>query len=150
MDGKKKEERERKTAPLSSVEDNQTTIRKIGSEPDQIEMSEWQGGPVVKVGAGGGWRATRGRAMQHQNPAWRGIYLPTLVARGTGGSPMQMHGMGMGGKREKMQRREKKEEEEQGRHSHNTNTNGPWALRHTHTHTQPYIQYTCSVPACPA
>lgn len=87
--GKIEKKKRKKTVPLLSVEDSQTTIRKIGSEPDQIEMSEWQGGPVVKVGAGGGWRATRGRAMQHQNPAWRGIYLPTLVARKIGGSPMQ-------------------------------------------------------------
>lgn len=133
---KKKEERERKTAPLSSVEDNQTTIRKIGSEPDQIEMSEWQGGPVVKVGAGGGWRATRGRAMQHQNPAWRGIYLPTLVARGTGGSPMQMHGMGMGG-----QKGEDAEEGEEGRRrtraslAQHQHQRALGLETHTHTHT---------------
>ncbi|KAL6792040.1 hypothetical protein J3E68DRAFT_410051 [Trichoderma sp. SZMC 28012] len=138
--GKIKKKKRKKTAPLLSVEDNQTTIRKIGSEPDQIEMSEWQGGPVVKVGAGGGWRATRGRAMQRQNPAWRGIYLPTLVARKTGGSPMQMHGMG--GKREKMQRREKKQEE-QGRHSQHQHQRALGLETHTrtHTHTQPYIQY---------
>ncbi|KAL7909404.1 hypothetical protein GGI35DRAFT_380559 [Trichoderma velutinum] len=106
-------EKKRKTAPLSPVEDSQTKIRKIGSEPDQIEMSEWQGGPVVKVGAGGdesnracNIKIRHGGASSH------------TCGTETGGSPMQCMG-----KREKRERREKK--------GVNRNTNRLWALRHT-------------------